>query len=184
VATDVFEVFDGHSGGDAPPDSPPPRFQGAKTTFAVTLAVGVLLAMGIGSYALVKRVSWGSDDVSLCTTQQRAAQAALSGWLRERAATATDSSAVIVTGTGCATATKGQPVGAMTHLVDRRDLNSVVATLRELGCELKVSKAGRGQCRVSVDDVTVRVLIEPSPTKDPDGDYIWRATIDKPTSAG
>src|SRR3954447_1291259 len=88
VSSDVFEVFDRRSDAQGS-EPPPPRYQGAKTFFAVSLAIAVLVGMSLGALTLFRGVTSGKKAAAICSAQQSLDQDTAAGWLRDRAGQAT-----------------------------------------------------------------------------------------------
>lgn len=180
VSSDVFEVFDRRS-DSLHSDPPPPRFQGAKTFFAVTLALAVLAGMCLGALALIRGLASGTDEVAICSPQELLDQEAAAAWLRDRGGQATGSSEVVVIGTGCTKETVGQPIGANLYLIGTEGLNGAAATLKEHGCAIQLSKATKtGACDVAIDDLDATVTLAPATAADAAGDYLWSIAVVKP----
>lgn len=184
VAIDVFEVFDRRSGGGDPGQPSGPRFQGARTAFAVSVAVAVLIGLAWGVLAVFRGITSSDPAAEVCTEEQLEEQTNVSSWLGDRVSQATGTTDAALTPTGCTRSTAGQPVGATTYLVDEDDLAGAVVTLNEHECKIKLSAEKSGTCTVDIDGTIAKVTIGKTPETDTsaNGDYVWSVAVQESAS--
>lgn len=183
MATDVFDVFD-REGQHSHDEPPPPRFQGIKTAFAVTLALLVLGALGLGSYAAVRSIASGASEAMVCSPTELAEQQVVASWLRSRSSQATGTTDSLISTVGCTEATATEPIGAVAHLVDDDELQGALVTLSDYSCEIELADDDTGSCEVEFDGAVGVVTIKPAPADDPNGNYLLTVGVKRETTAG